>query len=91
MNKETFKANWTQLKERLKDHFPSLTEDDLKYVEGKEDELYGRLQQRLGKNRAQLDKVMEQRLGKNRAQLDKVMEQMHEKFQEKAKKMKTKH
>ena len=47
MNKEKLKTNWTHLKESLKDHFPTLTKHDLEYAEGKEEELYGRLQQKL--------------------------------------------
>ncbi|HEX2394954.1 MAG TPA: CsbD family protein [Bacteroidales bacterium] len=44
------KGNWNQLKGKLKQKFANLTDDDLLYVEGKEDELFGRLQKKLGKS-----------------------------------------
>lgn len=44
------KGNWNQLKGKLKQKYANLTDDDLMYVEGKEDELFGRLQKKLGKS-----------------------------------------
>jgi uncharacterized protein YjbJ (UPF0337 family) len=54
------KGNWNEAKGKLKQRFADLTDDDLLYVEGKEDELYGRLQKRLGKSREEIDKIMEE-------------------------------
>jgi len=48
------KGNWNILKGKLKQGYGSLTDDDLTYVEGKEDELVGRLQARLGKTHDQV-------------------------------------
>jgi len=48
MNKTTLKGNWHVAKGKLKQKYASLTDDDLTYVEGKEEELYGRIQQRTG-------------------------------------------
>jgi uncharacterized protein YjbJ (UPF0337 family) len=45
-----FKGNWNQMKGKLKQKYADLTDDDLLYVEGKEDELFGRLQKKLGKS-----------------------------------------
>lgn len=42
------KGNWNELKGKLKQKYADLTEDDLLYEEGKEDELLGRLQKKLG-------------------------------------------
>jgi uncharacterized protein YjbJ (UPF0337 family) len=44
-----FKGNWNELKGKLKQQYSSLTDDDLLFEEGKEDEFIGRLQRRLGK------------------------------------------
>lgn len=44
------KGNWNVLKGKLKQKYSQLTDDDLQYVEGKEDELLGRLQKKLGKS-----------------------------------------
>ncbi|MES2505594.1 MAG: CsbD family protein [Verrucomicrobiota bacterium] len=54
------KGTWNEAKGKLKQKYAELTDDDLLYVEGKEDELYGRVQQRLGKNRAEVEKIFEE-------------------------------
>lgn len=51
MDKLELKGRWNELKGKAKQAQANLTEDDLKYEEGKEDELYGRLQQKLGKTK----------------------------------------
>ena len=49
MNKLSLKGDWNIIKGKLKQKYADLTDDDLRYVEGKEDELYGRIQKRTGK------------------------------------------
>ena len=53
MNSKEFKlrGNWNELKGKIKKEYGSLTDDDLVYEEGKEDELIGRLQQKIGKSK----------------------------------------
>jgi uncharacterized protein YjbJ (UPF0337 family) len=46
---DKLKGNWNQFKGKLKQEYADLTEDDLKYEEGKEDELIGRIQEKTGK------------------------------------------
>ena len=53
-----WKGNWNEVKGRMKQRFANLTDDDLLYQEGKEDELLGRLQQRLGKTRAEIEDLL---------------------------------
>ena len=48
------KGNWNELKGKLKQKFAELTDNDLLLVEGKNDELYGRLQVKLGKTREEV-------------------------------------
>jgi uncharacterized protein YjbJ (UPF0337 family) len=60
MNKLQIKGNWNEMKGRLKQRFADLTDDDLRFVEGKEDELVGRLQQRLGKSEEDIRRAMEE-------------------------------
>jgi uncharacterized protein YjbJ (UPF0337 family) len=60
MNKLQIKGNWNEFKGRLKQRFADLTDDDLRFVEGKEDELMGRLQQRLGKSKEEICRAMEE-------------------------------
>ena len=49
MNDLKIKGNWNEVKGKLKQKYGELTNDDLAYVEGKEDELLGRLQKKTGK------------------------------------------
>jgi uncharacterized protein YjbJ (UPF0337 family) len=51
MDKLTLKGNWNELKGKIKQADGRLTDDDLRYEEGKYDEFYGRLQQKLGKTK----------------------------------------
>jgi uncharacterized protein YjbJ (UPF0337 family) len=48
------KGNWNELKGKIKQKYANLTDDDLLYEEGKEDELYGRLQQKTGSTKEQI-------------------------------------
>lgn len=54
MDRLELKGRWNELKGRAKQAHGDLTDDDLRYEDGKEDELYGRLQTRLGKTREQV-------------------------------------
>ena len=56
--KLAWKGNWNEVKGRMKQQYANLTDDDLLYQEGKEDELLGRLQQRLGKTRAEIEDML---------------------------------
>ena len=51
MDKLDFRGRWNVLRGKLKQASAKLTDDDLQYVEGKEEELVGRIQQRIGKTR----------------------------------------
>ncbi len=59
MNKLSFRGNWNEIKGKLKQKYANLTDDDLTFIEGKEDELFGRLQQRTGRTREQLREEIE--------------------------------
>ncbi len=54
MNTTEMMGNWNVLKGKLKKQYAQLTEDDLTYVEGAEDELFGRLQIKLGKTKQEI-------------------------------------
>jgi uncharacterized protein YjbJ (UPF0337 family) len=49
-----FKGNWNELKGKVKQKYADLTDDDLMYEEGKEEELLGRLQKKTGKTKQEL-------------------------------------
>ena len=56
MTKLEFKGGWNQVKGKLKQKYAQLTDDDLTFAEGKDEELLGRLQQKLGKSKEDLRK-----------------------------------
>jgi len=59
MNTLQLKGTWNEVKGKLKQKYGELTDDDLLFTEGKEDELYGRLQTKLGKTKEEIRKVIE--------------------------------
>lgn len=59
MTKLEFKGNWNEVKGKLKQKYGQLSDDDLAFAGGKEDELLGRLQQKLGKTKEDLRREIE--------------------------------
>jgi uncharacterized protein YjbJ (UPF0337 family) len=57
--KLNLKGNWNIIKGKLKQSYGELTDDDLKYVEGQEDELVGRIQKRVGATSAEIRSMLE--------------------------------
>jgi len=58
MNKTELKGNWNEQKGKLKKKFAYLTENDLMFAEGKEEEMYGKLQIKLGKTKEEFQKII---------------------------------
>jgi len=61
MDKLELKGNWNEIKGKLKQSFADLTDDDLYYAEGKQEELIGKLQQKLGKTREEVVEILKQK------------------------------
>ncbi|MCX6168130.1 MAG: CsbD family protein [Ignavibacteriales bacterium] len=59
MDKLEIQENWDELKGKLKHTYADLTDDDLLLIEGKEEELLGKLQQKLGKTKGEVRSVIE--------------------------------
>jgi len=57
-NLRSIKNNWEELKVRLKENYPQLTDEDLNYVEGYENEIFHNLEIKLGMNREQLVTIL---------------------------------
>ena len=61
MTKLELKGTWHEIKGKLKQKYATLTDDDLTFAEGKEEELLGRLQQKIGRTteeiRAELERL----------------------------------
>ncbi len=54
MDKLRIKGNWNEIKGKIKQQWGQLTDDDLMYQEGREDELLGRIQKKTGKTREEI-------------------------------------
>jgi len=54
MDKLEFKGAWNEIKGKIRQKHADLTDDDLEYEEGKDEELLGRLQTKLGRGRDEL-------------------------------------
>lgn len=54
INKDTVKGNWNQIKGKLKQEYADLTDNDLVYEEGKEEQLVGKLQEKTGEAKEKL-------------------------------------
>lgn len=60
MNWDIVEGNWTQWKGRLKEKWGDLTDDDIQMLDGKKDQLAGKIQERYGIARDQADKEIEE-------------------------------
>jgi uncharacterized protein YjbJ (UPF0337 family) len=58
MNKLQFKGSWNEIKGKLKQKYAQLTDDDLAYTEGKDEELVGKLQKKLGKSAEEVRQML---------------------------------
>jgi uncharacterized protein YjbJ (UPF0337 family) len=52
------KGSWNETKGKLKQKFAILTDSDVLFIEGKQDEMLGRLQIKLGKSREEIKKIL---------------------------------
>lgn len=55
MSNLKWKGRWNQIKGEVKKAYGDLTDDDLKYVEGEEDVLLGKLQEKSGKTKEEVE------------------------------------
>lgn len=58
MNSLEIKGDWNIAKGKLKQKWAKLTDDDLHYVEGQQEELLGRIQKRTGETREAVEKTI---------------------------------
>lgn len=59
MNSDQFKGSWKQLSGEVKRRWGKLTDDDLTEIDGQKDKLLGKLQERYGKSREEVEKEIE--------------------------------
>jgi uncharacterized protein YjbJ (UPF0337 family) len=60
MNTLEIKGDWNMTKGKLKQKWAKLTDDDLQFAEGKQEELLGRIQKRTGETREAVEKAVKE-------------------------------
>ena len=65
MEKKTPNENHFQMKGKLKEKYANLTDDDLKYEEGKDEQFWGRIAQKTGKTKDDIEKWIRGLTGKD--------------------------
>jgi uncharacterized protein YjbJ (UPF0337 family) len=60
MNKLEIKGDWNIAKGKIKQKWAKLTDDDLQFVAGQEDELIGRIQKRTGEARENVERALDE-------------------------------
>ena len=65
MNNDRIEGNWKQFQGKVKEQWGTLTDDDLDVIEGKRDQLIGRLQERHGLNKDEAERQVTEWHGKN--------------------------
>lgn len=59
MNTTELRGDWEVQKGKLKQKFARLTDNDLLFIDGKKEEMLGKLQITLGKTKEELHKIIE--------------------------------
>ncbi|MFM9989184.1 CsbD family protein [Flavobacterium sp.] len=59
MNTTELKGDWEVQKGKLKQKFAKLTDNDLLFIDGKKEEMLGKLQVTLGKTKEELHSIIE--------------------------------
>ncbi len=52
------KGNWEETRGKLKQIFHTLTDEDLRYVDGNQDELWGKISRKVGKSNAEIHTIL---------------------------------
>ncbi len=60
MTKLEIKGDWNIIKGNLKQKWAKLTDDDLQFIEGQQDELLGRIQKRTGETREAVETAIKE-------------------------------
>ncbi len=68
MNQDQFAGAWNQIKGAVKEKWGKLTDDDLAQVQGKREQLIGRLQARYGKTADEIEREVDQFLKSTQTQ-----------------------
>lgn len=54
------RGSWNETKGKLKRKFATLTDSDMLFIDGKQEEMLGRLQVKLGKTKEEVKKILKE-------------------------------
>ncbi|MDB6113772.1 MAG: CsbD family protein [Lacunisphaera sp.] len=63
MNTDTLKGIWSVAKQKLKERYENLTDNDLAYIHGGQDEMFGQITRKTGASRDELDRYLREACG----------------------------
>ncbi|KTD09029.1 stress response protein [Legionella gratiana] len=66
MNRDIFQGKWEEVKGQMKQFWGKLTDDDLKQIEGNQEEIFGKLQKHYGYTKDQAEKAVKDFQSKTR-------------------------
>ncbi|AOE39814.1 MULTISPECIES: CsbD family protein [Pantoea] len=66
MNKDEASGNWKQFKGKMKEKWGKLTDDDMQVIEGKRDQLVGKIQERYGSTKDEAEREVTDWEGQNK-------------------------
>jgi uncharacterized protein YjbJ (UPF0337 family) len=72
MNEDRIRGNWLQFKGKVKEKWGKLTDDDLDVIEGRSEQLIGKLEERYGIAREEAEKQFKEFLRTNDSQHEKA-------------------
>lgn len=78
VNLQNLQGQWNQLKGEVKKKWSQLTDDDLRWTDGNVDQLIGRIQDRTGDARDQIEKYLDSLLSKSSSVLSSAVESVGE-------------
>lgn len=70
MNWDRIEGRWTQARGKVREHWGKLTDDDLDVIAGKRDQLIGRLQQRYGATKDDIEREVREFEEQNETQFE---------------------
>ena len=62
MNSQFLQEKWFLIRAKLQEKYPNLTENDLAYINGSEEEVFDRVERRTGHKRAEVEQSLLQEL-----------------------------
>ncbi len=60
MNSDVLEGKWKQIKGEVQNQWGQLTDDEIDQIQGKRDKLVGKIQEKYGRSRAEVEREVDQ-------------------------------